>query len=279
MIKSLSIFFLLFIFIIILIIILPRALELFNPINAKKIEWQELYELKELDPSYLAQGIEIYQDYLFHTVHCKDKKSFLIVFKFDQERNLKYLFTSSFPKIATHVSDLSIFNQKLYAIDYASNNLYIISIEKTLIQKKLVIEKTLSTNIRLSGSIIVTEINDDLVIFISQFGISKKIKVYSLASLVEKTKKPLFEIDAKYFIQGLYKNQEEIFISSNVNGIDPIFITNTKSLFQTCTLQKSKTRAVLGPGTMIEDIAVYKGYIVTSDEKTNKIYITKEKIE
>jgi hypothetical protein len=240
--------------------------------------WNELYNLKKLDSAYVAQGIEIYHDFLFFTVHKQDQESLLIVFKITKKKSLKHLFTTSFPKIATHVSDLSVYKQSLYAIDYTSHNLYKINLDKTITLQKLVIENTVQTHLSRSGSIIVTSYQNQEIILISQFMISKKIKAFLLKDLPKENKDALFEIESKYFIQGLYKNNGYIYISSNKQDIDPIFRIHEKTLFNSKTLENKDTLVYNGPGRMVEDIVVYDNHIITSDEENNKIYISNEKI-
>ena len=273
---------LLIIFIIVFILssiyIFPRILEIYKPLNTNKIIWNQIFDLKTLDKDYVAQGIEVYQDYLFYSVHKKDEESHLIVFQITSNKNLKYLFTTKFPKIATHISDLSVHNNSLYAIDYDSNNLYKINITSTLDAKTLIIDKVIPTNISRSGSIIVTDYNGKEIILISQFIIDKNIKAYNLNNLDDRNKKPIFEIKSKYFIQGLYKNNNNIYITSNTSDIDPIFVTSSSILFETKTLDNYSTLIYNGPGKMIEDIVIYNDYIITSDEETNKIYITKKQV-
>lgn len=255
-----------------------RLMEIYRPLHAKKIAWKEVFNLKKLDSAYVAQGIEVYKKYILYTVHKQDTASYLIVFKIKKDKNLEYLFKVPFPEIATHVSDLSVYKDFLYAIDYKSNNLYKINLPKMLKSQTLIIDKAFPTNIARSGSIIVTEYDGDDIIYISQFLLNKDIKVYKLDDIGNRDKQPILEIKSKYFIQGLYKHDRNIYISSNKNEIDPIFITNELILHKNKALQNDSTIAIEGPGVMIEDIAIYNDFLFTSDEKTNKIYISKEKI-
>jgi len=262
---------------ILFVFFVPRMIEIYKPLDLKKITWNPIYDLSELDALYTAQGIEIYNDYLFFTVHKQDEESHLVVFKINNNK-LSYIFTTSFPSVATHVSDLSVYKDFLYAIDYASNNLYKIDIEKTLKNKKLFIENTVHTNIPRSGSIVVTSYNNKDIIMVSQFIVDKYIKVFNLDDLPNENKKPIFEIESKFFIQGLYNDNGNIYITSNTNQADPIFITPKSTLFETKTLTNKKTLSFEGPGNMIEDIVLYNNHIITSDEERNMIYISKEKI-
>lgn len=254
-----------------------RVKEIVQPVDMKKNKWIEVFNVKKLNENYVPQGIEVYKDYLLFTVHEKDKSSLLIVFKIINNK-LQYLFKTNFPKVATHVSDLSIYKNDLYAIDYASNNLYKIDIEKTINNKELAIKTTIQTNLKRSGSIVVTNYNNEDVIFITQFILNNNIDVYKLNDLSKKDKKPLISIDSKYFIQGLYKYDNKFLISSNKYGIDPIFISNYTKMIKDKSITKSNTIAINGPGRMIEDIVIYNGHIITSDEESYKIYISKNKI-
>jgi hypothetical protein len=266
-----------------LLIILPlfvysQLSEIIKPINMKNVEWKEIFTLANLDVEYVAQGIEIYKDYLLFTVHKADKKSILLVFNIKESGELIHLFSTDFPEIATHVSDLSIYQNTLYGIDYASNNLYEIDIDKTIEKKRLVIINEIPTHLKRSGSIIVSEYKNKKTLFVSQFIISNKISVYSFDNLTDKQKKPLLEINAKHYIQGLYEKNDLLYVSSNKYGTDPIFIINKKEMIKKSSINIPSTVAINSPGKMVEDIVVFDDYIITSDEETNTIYISKSSI-
>lgn len=244
----------------------------------KNIEWQEIFKLSTLNPEYVPQGIEVYKSHLLFTVHKANKKSVLLVFNIKKKNNLKYLFSIDFPPIATHISDLSIYRDKLYAIDYASNNLYEIDLDKTIKHRKLAIIRKIQTGLKRSGSIILSEYKNKKILFISQFMMSNKISVYQFDSLINKKKKPILEIDAKYYIQGLYEKGNLVYTSSNKYNVDPIYIINKTDMIKNRSINIPSTVAINSPGKMVEDIVVYNGYIITSDEETNKIYISKTRV-
>ena len=255
-----------------------KIYEIIKPIKMKDIKWKEIFNLANLDKEYVAQGIEVYKNYLLFTVHKADKKSILLVFNIKENGELIYLFSTDFPKIATHVSDLSIYQDILYGIDYSSNNLYEIDIDKTIEEKKLIIINEIPTYLKRSGSIIISKYKNKKILFISQFIINNKISAYSFDNLTDKQKKTLLEIDAKHYIQGLYEKDDLVYVSSNKYGTDPIFIINKKEMLENTSINIPSTVAINSPGRMVEDIVVFNDYIVTSDEETNTIYISKSSI-
>lgn len=256
-----------------------KLYEIVKPIEMHTIKWKEVFSLNELNPKYIAQGIEVYQNYLFFTIHEEDKKSIFIVFNIETNGNLTHLFSTDFPTIATHVSDLSIYKDILYAIDYASNNLYQIDIQKTIKKKELVISNTFQTHLPRSGSIIVNKYNHNQTLLISQFILNNKISAYTFQNLTDKDKKPSLKISAKYYIQGLYEKGDTVYISSNKYGIDPIFIINKKEMLKNKNIDLPSTVIINSPGKMVEDLVIYNDYIFTSDEETNKIYISEKTIQ
>jgi len=270
--------FFLIIFVSLLFFAVPRVLEIYLPIKTKKVTWQKLFDLRELNDKYIAQGVEIYKDYLLFSVHENDTKSHLIVFKIISNTQIIHLFTTQFPREATHISDFSVYNNYLYAIDYATNNLYKIDIEDTIRNEKLKIKETHDTRLEKSGSIIVTQYNNETILFVSQFILNDKISGYKLESIVNKSKKPVLSIESKFFIQGLYKDEKYTYISSNMYGNDAIFIIDSLKLYEAKKIDKNNSLAINGPGMMIEDITIFDDYIITSDEETNAIYISKVKI-
>jgi len=256
-----------------------KVYEIIKPIKMKKTEWKEIFALADLNSEYVAQGIEVYKDYLLFTVHKADKKSILLVFNIKKTGELKHIFSTDFPKIATHVSDLSIYKNELYAIDYASNYLYQINIDKTIEEKKLKVIKKIPTNLPRSGSIIVTDYKNKKALFVSQFIISNKIFIYDFNDLTDTIKVPLLEVDAKRYIQGLYQKDDLVYVSSNKYGIDPIHIVNTNEMIKSKSIETTSTMTITGPGKMIEDIVIFNNHIITSDEENNKLYISKDRIQ
>ena len=255
-----------------------RIVEIYKPAKATNISWQEIFKLQKLNKDYVAQGIEVYGHYLFFTIHKKDQESRLLVFKIRSNFQLKHLFTVPFPKEATHVSDLSLYGHTLYAIDYASNNLYEINIKKTIAKHKMVITDTIQTGLSRSGSIIVYDHKGKKRLAITQFLLNDLIQIFDFSTLKQSDKKPIASIKSKYFIQGLYRDGNTLFVSSNKSGKDVIFLTDFTRALTSGKLMNSSTRIIQGPRRMIEDIVMYHGHIITSDEETNAIYISKKKI-
>ena len=100
---------------------------LISPVKIKKLDWQELFDLSKLHNDYVAQGIVFHENFIFFTVHEKDKRSLLFVFE-EKDDKLELLHQFIMPKEATHTSDLTFNNGFLYAVDYTSTKLYIIDI-------------------------------------------------------------------------------------------------------------------------------------------------------
>lgn len=255
-----------------------RITEVYKPIKATSVSWQELFKLQTLDKDYVAQGIEVYKHYLLFTVHKKDQESRLLVFDMRDSNQLEYLFAVPFPKEATHVSDLSLYGHILYAIDYASHNLYAIDIQDTITKRKMVISNTIQTGLNRSGSIIVFDHKGQKRLAITQFLLNNLIQVFDFNTLEQSDKKPLASIKSKYFIQGLYRDRNTLLVSSNKSGKDVIFLTDFTRALTSGKLMNRSTIALEGPGRMIEDIVLYDDHILTSDEETNTIFISKEPI-
>lgn len=256
-----------------------KLYEIVKPIEMHTIKWKEVFSLNKLHPNYIAQGIEVYDNHLFFTIHEEDKKSVFIVFNIEENGTLTHQFSTDFPTIATHVSDLSIYNDILYAIDYASNNLYQIDIQKTIKKKELVISNTFQTHLPRSGSIIVNKYNHNQTLLISQFILNNNISAYDFQNLTDNDKNPSLKINAKYYIQGLHEKDGRVYVSSNKYGIDPIFIINKEEMLKNKSINLPSTVIVNSPGKMVEDLVIYNNYIVTSDEETNKIYISQKTIQ
>ena len=93
------------------------------------LEWKEIFDLKKISEDYIAQGIIKYKDYIIFSVHEKEKRSVILFFK-ESKKGLSLVKEVVMPLEAVHTSDLTIYNDKLYALDFHSNFIYKFSLKE-----------------------------------------------------------------------------------------------------------------------------------------------------
>jgi hypothetical protein len=240
------------------------------------VTWNEIYNIKDINATYVPQGIEVYEDYVLFSVHANDEKSVLIVFKKeDNKTKLTYLFEVDFPTEATHTSDLNILDDTLYAMDYASNKIYAINLKKLLEKKELVVESYFYLNMKKTGSFAFVKYEDEVYVLVSQFILTNKLTVFKLEELKNETlekSKIAFTIKNNRFVQGLYTKYNMLLIATNNFGIDTITIVDIPKMMKSRDVSHATMKTINAPYKMVEDIAIYQNTILTSDEESFMIY-------
>lgn len=265
-----------------LIILLFITVLLFSPLKSifvshskvHTLNWIEIFDLKTINSDYIAQGITIDENYIYFTIHAKDKYSSLLIFK-ETDNQLELMKELKFPQEATHVSDLTIHNNLLYAIDYASNNIYIIDKDKSLQENKLSILEKYQTNINRSGSLEIVKNKQQTYLLITSFLNDNNVYVYDFNDyFIQNHKKLLYTFKSSHFTQGLGVEQSNKFLYQSVNrkGNDYIYKLSIDKLFETQDTNKAIIEVYDTPVDMIEDIVIKDNTIYSSQEETNKIY-------
>ena len=245
-----------------------------NAPHNDQVKWTKLFDVKSLNESYVPQAIDVYKDYVLFSVHAKDAKSALIVFKKTPEK-LEYLFEVDMPAEATHTSDFNVLGEILYAIDYASNKIYEIDIPALLEKKELLIHNSFFLDMSRTGSLAIIDYNDEKYVLFSRFILSNKLYGFKLSELKkEKLTEDMIEftITNHRFVQGLYVKYNMLLISTNNWGIDTITLVDIPKMMKTKDVGESTIKSINAPFKMVEDITVYGNRIITSDEETNFIY-------
>jgi hypothetical protein len=245
-----------------------------NPPHNDNIKWTKLFDVKSLNESYVPQAIDVYKDYVLFSVHAKDAKSALIVFKKSPEK-LEYLFEVDMPKEATHTSDFNVLDDTLYAIDYASNKIYEIDIPALIEKRELVIRHSFYLDMSRTGSLAIIKYKGEKYVLFTRFILSNKLIGFKMSELkkdkLDKSK-IAFEITNNRFVQGLYVRYNMLLISTNNWGVDTITIVDIPKMMQTKDVGKSTIKSINAPFKMVEDITIYGNRILTSDEESNYIY-------
>jgi glutamine cyclotransferase len=239
------------------------------------VKWQEIYNVKELNDAYVPQGIEVYKDFVLFTIHAKDTKSVLIVFQ-KKEKKLEYLFEVDMPPEATHVSDLNVLGKTLYAIDYASNKIFEIDLETLVQKKRLLIKNEFYLGMSRTGSLVIIEHNNEKYVLFSRFILSNKLYAFKLSEMqhggdLDKSK-IAFSVTNHRFVQGLYAKENILLIATNNFGVDTITMVNIADMIETKSVKNATINIINAPYKMVEDLTMYEGKILTSDEESFFIY-------
>ena len=239
------------------------------------IKWDKIYNVKELNDSYIPQGIEVYEDYVLFTIHAEEMKSVLIVFK-KKEKQLEYLFEVDMPEEATHVSDLNVLGKTLYAIDYASNKIFEIDLDALVEEKKLVINNEFHLGMSRTGSLVIIEHDNEKYVLFARFILSNKLYAFKLSEMKHggdlDQSKIAFTITNHRFVQGLYAKDNILLVSTNNFGIDTIKMIDIPTMMRTKNVDNATINIINAPFKMVEDITMDGGKILTSDEESFYIY-------
>ena len=261
--------------------------------NAFYLNWKPLVELREINSEFVCQGISKYEDFIIHTVSIDNKKSSkVLLFKIVDKQELKFICELNLPKEATHTSDVTIFEEKIYFTDYHSLKIYEANLKDLLYKKTLIIENIYKTKIKNSGSIsifsyerknylIITSflINDQMYFF--DFDEFKKNNNVKCENSKDNNLRCLFSCRNSFFVQGLHFNLKKQKLFQTLNRFGANLIQEIDIL----KLIKSKNKDIFdcveknyfGPGPMIEDIILdsEKSILYTSDEYDNIIFNAK----
>jgi|GEM_PF-1571251 len=247
--------------------------------NINKLKWEEVFALENLNPEYVPQGIAVHDDLVYHTIHKKDTKSILIIFR-KSDPTLLVVKELELPPEATHTSDLTVYKGHFYAIDYHSNYIYQLDFKELRHKLKLkVIRKVRVTKPdRQFGSFEIVEHEGKEYLFVTTFLKDNRMYVFDFDAFFRQRlgfeKSLLFSIESSFFTQGLCLSStaKSLFHSVNRFGVDFIFELDIRRLLLTKNYRESITRSFLGPDKMIEDLAVQGDTVYTSDEYVNKVY-------
>lgn len=244
---------------------------------AKRIDWQDIIDLKEYDKNYTPQGL-VFLDHgvLALSIHSKSKFSKILLFDISKG-GADLIKSIMLPKDATHTSDLEYFNGKIYALDYHSNKIYIIDKEEIVNSNSISFAKEIKTNLSGSGSACIINLNDKHYYVLTRFLRSDKLHFIPIDDIYDKSelsnKDIEFTINANHFIQGMACRNNQIIISANTLGEDIIYI------YHIIEKKLKLLNTINAPTYMVEDIAFNNEFIFTSGESKDENIVYKARID
>jgi hypothetical protein len=245
------------------------------------LNWQEHFSVDTLNKHYIPQGLIHDEDVIYHSIHKRNKKSILIIFDV-KSQTYQPLCQLVLPHEATHTSDLTIYKNKFYAIDYHSN--YIYEFDLAGLQKGTQARLVLKNRVRAQfenlkfGSLEIVLHDDTEYLLLTSFGNDNRLFVLDFRKFFDDLEgfesALVFSIAASYFTQGLYFDVQKNFLYHSVNRFNKDFIyeLDVLTLLNKKSYEEAISRVFLGPGPMIEDLSVQSNVVHTSDEKTMGIY-------
>ncbi|CZE50922.1 hypothetical protein [Campylobacter geochelonis] len=243
--------------------------EYFDNQSTQNIKWQDIIDLKKINPNLTPQGVAVYGDLLITTnIDKKTNRTYMMVF--DENFTLKNALLM--PSDATHTSDLEVYGNVIYALDYDSNYVYLFDTKDILYDKNLNLINKVQTNLSYSGSACISKINNREYYVISRFLRSNELYFIPLAILKNSShiinSDINFKLKVDYFIQGLYCHDDMLYVTLNRHGKDLIKIYNLH--YSDNKIKLKQVSSLNSPTDMIEDIVIKDGFIITSGEDKNE---------
>ncbi len=241
--------------------------------------WTPIYDLKKLNADYIPQGIELYRGHLLLTVDVQQHASRLLVFAVSRKANgavaLQFQFPLDYPKTAQHISDLAMWHGRLYGIDYPYGTVYVTDIRRSIRHRTMHIIQKIPTHIKGGGSLAWARQQHHDRMLVSKFSSGKSIDAYRPEDFKQAHSTPRTKIHTVCLVQGLSLKGDTLLVSANTIGTDLIYIARYHAVMRAGALSPVNADTVPAPGDMVEDLVPYRHRIITSDEASRKIYISR----
>jgi hypothetical protein len=239
-------------------------------------EWKDLGAVPEAQNLYPPQGMTLAGDVLVFSNHWKDTKSGL--YKLDP-KTMEVLAESEMPDEAVHTSGLAWDGKELWAVDYKSNKLYRLDLEKTFSTRKAVVLDAYPTGLEGSSAMTVVTVDETQYLAVSDFMRTKKTYIVPLDKVADLKKTPISRAAAVAyenggFSQGVTWDGTYLYESNNNAGTDRVEVFRVDEALRT----KDSAKVVMvgkfkGPAPSIEDLATDGVRMWTSDEKSYRFYL------
>lgn len=245
------------------------------------LDWRKHFSVETLNDDYIPQGIVHDQKTLYHSIHKRDRKSVLIIFD-TATKTYSAIKELMLPREATHTSDLTIYQDDVYAIDYTSNYVYQFSLKDLRRRHKAKLKLKRKAKVYLGyqkfGSLEIVVHEGRELLLLTSFAIDNRLFVLDFRKFFDEQvgfeAALLFSVEASYFTQGLYyqAKSDRLYHSVNRFGVDFIYELDLSVLLTKKQYRPSIRRVYLAPNGMVEDLSVQEDVIHTSDEQTFGVY-------
>lgn len=252
-----------------------RIFYLIKSSDSQEMHWIALGEVPHRKEKYPPQGLTYVNGKLIFSNHWKDTKSGLFLF---DSKDMTLEAVSSMPHEAIHTSGLAWDGTFLWAVDYKSNYLYKLDMEKTFKQDTAYVLDKYPTSLEGTSASTIITIDDKQYVAVSDFERTCRTYIFDLKNVDMLKKSPISEVaiisySNESFSQGLTWDGLFLYEALNKVGTDQINVYDIKdAIRQQKSHRIKKVRSFSGPSPSIEDLATDGKYLWTSDEKTYRFY-------
>ncbi len=245
--------------------------------GARGLEWVEVGSVPGSFREHRPQGMALAGRFIVFTKHRHDTGSGL--FRFDRD-TFEPRGEAQMPAEATHTGGLAYDGVDLWAVDYNSNRIYRIDLERTFQSGVAAVVESYPTGLRGTSALAFLVIDGVELLAISDFGVPGVARTYlvQITRLSELEHRPIREVaevsyDNGAFSQGLAWDGACLYEGVNAFGRDEVRVLDVRA----AVLARDASRIVEvgrfpAPATAIEDLEIDGDTIWTSDEGSFRFY-------
>ncbi len=237
--------------------------------------WVDLGPVPGAEGRYPPQGMTFVAGQLIFSEHWQDKKSML--YRVDPG-GMKLLASAEMPPEAVHTSGLGWDGEHLFAVDYRSNLIYKLDLERTFASGKAVVVQQWPTGLEAASAMAVFRFNKIYHFAVSDFLHTGKTYVISREEMVQLGAKGLPELAlVTYrnggFSQGLTWDGHLLYEAVNSHGKDRIEVIDiAEALGKRDSSLVRKLGSFTAPDGMVEDLGNDGTRLWTSDEGSYRFF-------
>ena len=238
-------------------------------------DWSDLGAVPRAEDRYPPQGITLAGEYLIFSNHWIDAKSGL--YKLDP-KDMSVVAESEMPARATHTSGLGWDGTDLFAVDYATGEIFRLDPEATFATGHAVVKAAYPTGLKGASAAAVFRVDDSFFIAVSDFLGTSRTYIVPLNRLEELDDRTVPDIAIvsypnRSFSQGLTFDGRYLYEAVNGRGEDRVEVLDTAAALRARDSNLVRhCGSFAGPAPSIEDLANDGETLWTSDEISFRFY-------
>ncbi|MDR1109494.1 MAG: hypothetical protein LBP92_02065 [Deltaproteobacteria bacterium] len=238
------------------------------------VEWKSLGHIPGHDQKVTPQGLEYIDGHLILSVSVNNKENVIYGLSLSDD---SYVIDSMFvmPYEAVHTSGLAWDGQVLWAIDYMSDAIYRIDLEKSFETGRAAVTGRVATGLSGSSSITFCRINGKSYLAVSDFmnsGYTYLVEADKILTPTPVEDKAAHKYKNRFFSQGLMWDGTYLYEANGDLGHDTIYQIDLQNALHSKDMKSSVVRKYRAPSRMVEDLATNGSLVWTTDEETLQIY-------
>lgn len=240
------------------------------------LDWHKLGLTPNAAMRYTPQGMAIIDDQtLLLAESWLDKKTVIYEFKLQGEG---YRVARQFvmPEDAVHTSGLSVDADGLWAVDYASHNLYLIDLSRSFDTGHAVLKRKIKTGLYGAGSVTTLMFRNIKSLAVTDFMNSGKTYIVPISDCIERlslVQCASASYTNAFYNQGIKFDGKYIWESHNLLGVDVVYIIGVQKSVKGGSYKDGLVASFDAPGRMVEDIAISGDKVFTSDEESFEVFV------